>query len=180
MSKGMKATSMRNFLSVLMAVIILAAVAGFYYGLEQVRTFAVEVSHTTTDAKASGEAVEKLQELKQSLADSSSLVKKADQLFIAPANYQSQALKDIQRYASRTGVTIDKTDFANNTSTATSRTFSLSLKSPVEYKNLLHFLDALEGNLPKMQISSITLSRADSHNADEVNVDDIKITIATK
>lgn len=180
MSKGMKATSMRNALSVLMVLMILGATGGFFYGLEQVRTFAVEVSHTTADAKASGEAVEKLQELKQSLADSSSLVKKADQLFIAPANYQSQALKDLQRYASRSGVTIDKTDFANNTSTSTGRTFSLTLQSPVKYNNFIHFLDALEGNLPKMQISSITLSRASSQNADEINVDDIKITIATK
>jgi len=185
MKNSMKATSVRKLLTALIVLLILAAAGGFYYGVQQVKSLATEVNHTTADAAASDTNVQKLQELKQSLAQSETLVNKANKLFSTNDNYQSQSLKDVQKYASSFGLTISNTNFepqVNETGAAptTGTTFAITLQAPVSYKSLLQFLDAIEGNLPKMQIASITLNRPTSAGADGVIVGDINLTVATR
>ena len=180
----LSAVNLRKFLTTLLVILILGAGAGFYFGMEQVRTFAVEVSHSVTDSNASGKNIEKLQQLKQALAEREELVSKADKLFATDANYQSQALTDVQRYASSYGLTLSNTNFeASDTETVAptgSHDFTITLKSPVPYDKFLQFLDAVEGNLPKMQIASIEVGRTETVKANEVVVGDIKMTISTR
>lgn len=186
MKKSMKATSLRSLLTVLLIVMIIGAGAGFYYGLEQVRAFSVEVSHTAADANASANAVDELQKLKQALAERETLVNKANQLFTTDASYQSQALKDVQKYASNIGLTILNTNFESppaesaTPTTAGTKSFSITLQSPLSYKKLLLLLDSIEGNLPKMQVSSIEVSRPAEPNADQVTSGAIIILISTR
>lgn len=179
---SMKATSIRKLLTFLLVLIILGAAAGFYYGLTMVRSFSTEVSHKIADADASGNNIGKLQKLKQALTESESLVSKANKIFATDANYQSQALTDVQKYASNFGLTISSTNF-DKTSTAatnTDHTFTVTLQSPTSYQKLLQFLNAVEGNLPKMQVSSISLSRPTTGSATDVTTGDITIVISTR
>jgi len=180
-SGGMKATSIRGLLSFVIVVLILGIAGGFYLGLEKVREFSISVNHTVADADASGGSVDELQKLKQALAQSETLVNKANLVFATEANYQSQALKDVQKYASTFGVTIKNTDFGGATSTVGARSFVITLQSPVDYNKLLQFLDAIEGNLPKMQIASISLSRPTTGDLNKtVETGTITIGISTR
>ena len=185
MKKVLNATSMRSFLTVLLVVMLIGAGAGFYWGLQQVRTFSVGVSHTAADANASGDAIGELQELKQALAERETLINKANQLFTTNDNYQSQALKDVQKYARTAGLTISNTNFdaptdEANPASASEKTFVITIQSPVSYRKLIQFLDAIEGNLPKMQITLIELSHPNPNNADQVATGDVKIAISTR
>lgn len=180
---GMKATSARKLLLSLFVLIIIGGGAGIYFGLEQIKTLAVDVSHTTADAHASEDRIEGLQKLQQALAQRESLISKANKLFTTDTNYQSQALTDIQRYASKTGVAISSTDFNTDNQGATGlggRSFTVKLKSPVAYDKLLKFMNAIEGNLPKMQITKIEISRPSAPSGNDVNVGDISITVSTR
>lgn len=184
MKKQMKATSVRKLLTTLILILILAGAGGFYLGLQQVKNYAVAVSHTAADATASAQNVKSLEQLKQTLAQSSSLVDKANKLFSTESGYQSQALKDVQKYASESGLTISNTNFSAG-STATpvvsgGHTFVISLQSPVDYKKLLQFLNDVEGNLPKMQIISLDLSRPTGTAAGQVAIGDTTIEISTR
>jgi hypothetical protein len=184
MKKTMKATSMRSFLTVLLVIMLALAGLGFYFGLQQIRALSVDVSHTAADANASGAAIDEFQKLKHALAERETLVNKANQLFTTETDYQSQALKDVQKYASAAGLTVSNTNFdapvdEANASTL-GKTFIITLQSPVAYSQLIQFLDAIEGNLPKMQIASIELSRPDPNNPDRVTTGDIKIAISTR
>jgi len=187
-NKGMKATSTRNVLAFLMFVVIVGAVAGFYFGLQTIKTYALDVSHTVSDANASGKNVEQLSELKKALADREPLVAKANSLFASEATYQSQVLKDLQKYASDAGITISNTSFdkqsAGDTapipSVATSESVVVTVQSPVSYARLMKFLDALEGNLPKLQVTGVSLSRPTNATGDLVATDKITITVATR
>ena len=185
MKKTMKASSLRKGLTILLVFMILGAAAGFYYGLEQIRAFSIEVSHTAADANASADAIDELQKLKQALAERETLVDKANQVFATDANYQSQALKDIQKYASTLGLTISNTNFdideaATSPNSPLGKPFSITLQSPLSYTKLLQFLDAIEGNVPKMQIASIEVSRPDKNDSDQVKTGEVKIVIATR
>lgn len=180
MKKSMKASSLRSFLIVLVIILLLAVAGGFYLGFQQVRTFAIEVSHSAVDADASGKQIEELQILKRQLEERESLVTKANKLFATADNYQSQALSDVQRYAQAYDVTILSTDFEPSAEGAPDNTFVITLESPVNYTKLLQFLDAIEGNLPKMQVTSVSLGHTTSGSAGDVTTEAIKIGISTR
>jgi len=186
MKTSMKASSIQKLLTLLIVILILVVGGGFYLGVQQVKSVAVGVNHTAADAEASAENVEKLAELKRTLAQSETLVSKANKLFASDTTYQSQALKDVQKYANESGLTISNTNFdtaAADTSgafTTPGKTFAITLQTPVSYKGLLRFLDAIEGSLPKMQVSSIRLAHPTTKGADNVVVGDITITVSTR
>jgi hypothetical protein len=185
MKKTMKATSLRSFLTVLLVIMIGLAGVGFYFGLQQVRALSVDVSHTAADANASGAAIDEFQKLKQALAERETLVNKANQLFTTEQNYQSQALKDVQKYASAAGLTVSNTNFdapaeTEGSSTLPGKTFVITIQSPASYKKLIQFLNAIEGNLPKMQVASIEISRPNPNDADNVTIGEVRIAISTR
>ena len=185
--KNSQATTTRNLLAFILVVVILGATAGFYYGLQIIKDYALEVTHAVADSNASTKNIDELGALKKQLADGEALVSKADNLFSTPDTYQTQALKDISKYAAEAGVTISSIDSAtpdtsgNPPSSATSSySESITLQSPVSYTKLLKFLDAIEGNLPKMQITGVTLTRPSSGMSDQIATDKITITVAVR
>jgi len=186
MKKGftLNAVATRNFLAFFMVLVVLGATAGFYFGLQIIKDYAVEVSHAVADSNASGKSIEQLSVLKQELAEREPLVAKASQLFSNESNYQAQGLKDIQKYASITGVTITNTDFSKSDTTTAPATLGgtavITIQSPVSYAKLLAFIDALEGNLPKLQITGINISRPTAASGDLVTTDKITITVAIR
>lgn len=180
MKKPMRAASLRSFLVAVIIILLLVVAGGFYLGFQQVRSFAVEVSHSVADADASGKQIEELQVLKKELEERESLVTKANKLFATTDNYQSQALSDVQKYAQVHGVTILNTNFEGDVEGSTSHTFVITLQSPVAYTKLLQFLDAIEGNLPKMQVTSVSLGHTTGGAANEVTTEAIKIGISTR
>lgn len=176
--KTFKPQNLRSLLVTMLVLIVIAGAGLFYLGLNFVREYAVEVNHRLLDAQASGQQIENLQSLKAQLSESNSLVEKANALFSTPANYQTQALTDIKNYADAAGVSIASTTFADAASGAYAVT--ITLKQPVAYSKLVHFLDAVESNLPKMQVTSIVLGHVDGGGADSVKVGEIKIDISVR
>jgi len=184
--KSQAATTTRNFLAFVLVVVILGSTAGFYYGLQVIKDYSLEVTHTTADASASATNIDQLSQLKQQLTDRQALVAKAENLFAKPGTYQTQALKDISKYASEAGVTISSIDSSSpDSSTGQAPAISnysevITLQSPVSFAKLLRFLDAIEGNLPKMQITGIAIDRPSSPSGDQVATDKITITVAVR
>ena len=198
--KKMNAVTVRNALSALMVILVIGAAVGFYFGLQIIKDYALDVSHTVSDANASGQNIQKLSVLKTQLAERKTLVTKANQLFATQDTYQLQSLKDIQKYAGEAGITITNTDFntaAASTPTAATGTAAapapakaapataghsiiVTLQSPVSYAKFIQFLDSIEGNLPKMQITGVGISRPGNASGDLITIDKITITVATR
>ena len=186
-AKTLNAISIRNALSFLMVLILIGAAAGFYFGLQGLKEYALDVNHKIADANASAKNVDELSALKQSLADSETLVAKANALFATESTYQSLTLSSIQKYASDTGVSITDTVFDKAledggapTAPGGGHTVTVTIASPVSYDRLVRFLDALEGNLPKLQITGIDLSRPTAGAGDEIMSEDVIITVSTR
>jgi len=171
--------NLRTILAVLLVLIIAAGGAVFYFGLGMVREYAGEVNQSAVDAEASGKQVNQLQVLRNQLSQSNSLVDKANQLFATPGNYQTQVLRDVKNYADAAGLSIASTNFSDP---AQSGVYSITVtfKNPVSYTKLIGFLNNIEGNLPKLQVSSIALGHADSPNPEYVQTGEIKIDISVR
>lgn len=176
------ATTLQHTLSVLLVIVVLGAIAGFYAGLQMIKDYSLEVTHTTADANASGKNIEELGALKQQLADGKVLVEKANKLFSTPETYQTQALKDISKYADATGVKIASIDSTTGATGAVGAEHSevITLQNPVSYTSFLKFIDAIEGNLPKMQITGITIGRTANGAAGQITTGKITIAVSTR
>jgi len=173
--KQFRPANLRALLGVLLAVIILGGAALFYWGLSAVRDYAGEVNQQITNAQGSSKQLDDLRLLKSKLAQSSSLIEKANQMFSTPEAYQAQALTDIKRHADAAGLTITSTSFEADSSTAT-----VTLRDPVSYTRLITFLSNIESNLPKLQVSSLTLAPPDNGNSGNVKTSEIKIDISVR
>ena len=178
-NKSFKPQNMRSILAITLALVILGGGALFYFGLQTVRTYAEEVNNRLKDADASDEQLKQLQILRNQLAQNQALITNADRVFSTPAEYQSQALNDIRTYAAQTGVIISSTAFDDPTTTNL-YTLNLTLSNPTTYSSLIQFLTLIEGNLPKMQVTSINLTRVPGADSDLVEVGDIKINILVR
>lgn len=184
--KKMPATQTRNILATTLVIVIIGAAVGFYFGLQIIKSYALDVSHAVADSHASGTNVQDLSLLKQQLADGQGLVEKANELFATPATYQTQALKDITKYANESGISISSIDSAKSadqtTGAAATPDYSevITIQSPVSYAKFVQFLDAIEGNLPKMQITGIAIGRPTIPSGDQITTDKITVTVSTR
>ncbi len=177
--KQFRPQNLRAILAFMLVVLVLGGGAAFYWGIGLVREYAVEVEHRLADADASGQQLQGLQTLKNQLAQSDSLVEKANQLFATPASYQQLALKSVKNYADAAGLSIANTSFGDPGAEG-SHTLAMTLRGPVSYSKLIAFLSNIESNLPKMQVSSISLGRTETGAADSVRTGDIKINISVR
>ena len=179
--KQQQATKFRRFMIAAFILVIIGICASFYFGLQTIRNYAIEVTHITEDANASGKQVEQLQALRNQLAQAQSLVQKADQIYATQANYQSVAISDLQRYAQVANVSIVDTDFTQGEQQAeNTRRVTIGLESPVSYSNLTRFLQLVEGSMPKMQVQKLTVARPTTATGNQVTVDDIIINISVR
>lgn len=166
---------LKNILIFLFFAALIGGAGLFYMGLGEVQNYSKEVNQKLADADASGNQVGNLQALKAQLAESDALVAKANRLFIAPGLYQSQVLSDLRRYADNAGVSIESTSFDSDSS---EYSVKVKLKNPVDFKGLVKFLSSVEGNLPKLQVKSLSVSRAGGGNA--VTVQEMKIGVSVR
>lgn len=176
--KQFRPADLRTLLAVLLVIVTLGGGALFYWGLNIVREYAVTVNQRGVDAEASGKQIQELQLLKSQLDQSNSLVEKANQLFSTPEAYQAQVLNDVRSYADAAGLAIANTSFSDP-STGSTYAITVSFQEPVLYSELIAFLNNVESNLPKLQVSKIALGQTGG-GADSVKVNELKIDIAVR
>lgn len=185
MSKAgtMKATSLRKFLAFLMVLSILGASAGFYYGLTQIRDLAADTNQRLIDADASGQQIEQLRQLKITLEESDNLVSKAQDVYATQDNYQTQAIRDLQKYASTARISIEDIEFpasAEGEGVVNSRPIEVRLETPVPYERFIRFIELIEGNIPIMQLDTIQVARPTTPEGSQVSVGTILIRMAVR
>ncbi|TAL14161.1 hypothetical protein EPN95_04110 [Patescibacteria group bacterium] len=182
--KGLSAVTLRGILGTSIVLLILLAGVGFYFAQNWLHTFAVSVSHTIADSKASNTGLQSLHTLQDELSNQQDIITKTNSLFASSTSYQTQAVQDLSTYATATGITITNYSFPVGAPTTTTSTLpntqvTIGLGSPVSYTNLLKFITEIEGNLPKMQVTGISLSRI-SGDSSSVKIDQLTIAVYTR
>ena len=180
---GISAVGFRSLLIVLIILSIGLAVVGFYFSQNALIAYSKTVGQTVADSTNTGKNVQSLKTLQAELAARQNIIVKASSLLATTANYQSQAINDINTYASTSGISISSYSFAQTAAVATagaqtSSNITVSLVSPMPYLSLLKFVRLIETNIPKMQISSINLTRQEGQNT-MVKTDQISIDVYT-
>jgi len=186
-AKTMTAVSLRTILVIALLITIAASCLGFYQAQGQLREFAVTVGQIIGNSKSGTTSPDGLIALQQQLAARQTSIDKAASVTVAGTGYQSQAIKDLTKYATDTGITITNYTASDVATTATATTeifgikskyLTITLQNPVKMNSLVKFLSLVETNLPKMQLTGISLSQADGNSM--VSVDPLTIGVYTK
>ena len=198
---GMTAVQLRMVLVGTIAAILILGGVGFYFIQSRLHDFAVSVSHANEDAETSVNDISILQGVQKKLADNQGNVERTKKI-VADSKaytYQDQIISDLNAYAARAGIAIASYTFNGGGATTTtpstaasgtvgaaaqptipglkSTTVSITLKPPTKYENLLNFVHSVEQNLTKMQISGISLTKAQSPTEVSTNALSIEVYI---
>lgn len=181
--KQLTATNLRAILSVAIALIAIASIAGFTLMSGSLKSFAAEVSKTNGEAAASKNNIQSLQRTQAELEKYKDTATRAESIVSESASYQyqDQITRDLNSIAAKAGIAI--TGFTFDTATAAapaastpdagtpseaaapnSKTVTIQLETSVPYKSLLTFMNMIEQNLTKMQIAKVTLAKSSDND----------------
>ncbi len=181
--KSMRATSLRNTLIFLVLLTVAIAIGSFYFGSIWIHDYAVSVNQTVASATNSKTDDASLKKLQSDIAQQQSIITKTQALFTDQTSYQTQVVQDVSRYAAQLGMPTPSFSFqtagtaAGATKTAPGNTVTVAVQSPIAYTTLLKFIMAIEQNIPKLQITGISIGRAD---AGQVTTDSLTIQVFTR
>jgi hypothetical protein len=162
----MTATKLRYVL-VGLIIVLLGAFGASVWWVEGILTEKVrETDHAKVDAELSATELQQLKQLKKQLEEQRDVVDRAKQIAANSAQYQyqDQVIKDVSDYAARYGIQVSTFDFtsANKNAAASGGAkktpFTVTLKGPLSYVTFMKFLRDIEGNLTKIQVTSLTLA----------------------
>lgn len=159
----------------------------FTFGYKQLKSHAAAAQEVTVQAETSRSSLQDIMQVKKFLANNSDVVNRASQLVSQSQLYlyQDQIINDLNRYASEAGIIITNISFndtkvtstaapsgsaaAAPTATATpagikSMTANVSIKNPSQYSSILNFINYVEKSLFRMQIASVSMSKATDTN----------------
>lgn len=181
---SLSATGLKRLLLASIALLIVLGVALFIVASGMLKTSANETTKRSIDAKISRNDVDRLRELKDKLELEREVVQRAE-LIVAETKfyqYQDQIVNDITAYGERAGVSILGFDFTANAAAPAAPTgtpaspppaaagskvgvksiqAAITVASPTNYRDFIEFIKAIEQNLTKMQIKSVTLTPAE-------------------
>ena len=195
------AVTMRIVFALSLVLILVGMGVVVYFGYTMLQGTAEEVSKVQTEAKAVDAKVQNLARLEKEMEKYKDSVAKAQQLVAETRQYQyqNQIINDLTTYASQSGVGIAGFTFASgsagsksssgssSTSGASGSTgastgagpksikVSVRLNEKTDYMALLRFMYLIEQNLTRMQIASVSMSKAEG--AGQVNTQTLDVEV---
>lgn len=196
MKKGasftLSATTLRIGLSATLLVIAAIGIVAFGLMYGQLRSYAGEVSVANAKARSTDSTVQALQLIQRKLSEEQPTVQKAKKIVADSKQYQYQdeIIRDLTTYAQRAGVNVTDFSFSEgsgaSSSSGTSSTPSssnapaisgvkstsvnITLKDPVNYVGLLRFINFIENNLSRMQLTSLNVTGSNGENSQRDDV----------
>lgn len=197
---GMTPTKFRVILCISIALLLIAAIAGFVFFRTMLLNYAMEVNKSAQQASISTNDVATLERLKDEMEDNKVAVTRANNIVADSKSYQyqNQIINDLTVYAKAAGVGVSSYSFIDDSAAATptgqaatdtstpppaqdstglkSTKVSISLKNPANYKSIMKFIHSIERNLTKMQLSGVSLAGT-PETKDEISVNPLTIEV---
>lgn len=161
----------RIFIASIVAMILLL-IFGFSWLSSRLEERAMQADHTQIDAEIARGNIDHLQFLESYLEDNRETVDRAEAIVTEASQFQQQVVNDINSFAAVSGVTVLGYNFEVEDEASTSSisgtnatSVTVTLANPIAYVDFLRFLQAIEQNLTRMQVTGVTLSP----NSDDPN-----------
>ncbi|UHA57215.1 hypothetical protein [Candidatus Nanosynbacter sp. HMT-352] len=158
-----------------------------------------EVGKMQTEAATVDAKIQSLLASKSQLNRNSDIANKAKNIVSESKlyQYQNQIIQDLNTYADRAGIPIKSFTFQNEPAAAAVKTATPSAKQPstnpsgtkstfvsiqlgdsIDYTKFLHFLNLIEKNVTRMQLSGVSISRG--ANKHEISIQALEVKVYTR
>lgn len=196
MKMTFSASILRIVLLLFMLIVLALGITGFIAASNQLRLYAENVNDLDARASVGNSDLTKLQAIKNFLAENGSIVDKTHAIVADSKSYryQDEIVKDLTKYASRSGISIVGFSFdSGNVDSAgaaapaptvdqntisnllpggiKSTSVSVSIAEKTPFSGLIRFIQYVETNATKMQIKNISVTHNTSEDADPEAVD---------
>lgn len=198
MKKTLNASIARIIMALLLLVILAAMVGSVIVAYSFLSKTSDDVGKLQTEAIAIESKIQNLFALKSQLDKNSEIAKKAKNIVSESKmyQYQNQIVQDLSTYADRAGIPIRSFTFQTESTAAKSTTptskkptgatpagvkstfVSIQLGENIDYVRFLHFLDLIEKNVTRMQLSGISISRGANNH--ELLVQALEVKVYTR
>jgi len=188
--KDITPSNLRAILSVSLFVITGIGIGIFVLANGQLQQYASTVSQVAAQASASENSLATLQKLKTVLGGVQNVITRTNSIVADSQGYQyqDQIITDLNQFAANAGIGIANVSFASAGKTAVasggvvpsgvkSTSVTVALVNPVNYAHLLGFIQSIEQNLTKMQISRVSISKGTTGNTVSSDVLTIEVYI---
>lgn len=203
-AKQLTATKLRIILISTLILIVAVCVTAFTFANNKLKAVALDVSHAVVDADASQNNLVALQTIQRELAQQQNTITRTKGIVADSLSYQyqNQIIASLTDYATRANISITNLSFASTTEAATATTgaatpvpgtatpsaapagvkaasITVAIASPVNYQNLLSFINLVEQSLTKMQIATINFA-PDATDPTKVTSDALTLEVYIK
>lgn len=197
MKKVLNASIMRIIMTLLLIVILVAMIGAVTFAYSFLSKASEDVGKMQNEAVAIDSKIQNLLVLKDQLDKNSDIAKKAKNIVSESKmyQYQNQIVQDLSTYADRAGVPIRSFTFQSDSKNSAQspaakkktntgpagikNTFvSIQLGEKIDYVRFLHFLNLIEKNVTRMQLSGVAISRAPDSR--EVSVQEFEVKVYTR
>lgn len=182
-------------LSLLLVIILIIFIGAFIaitvFFQSQLKALSIDVKNANNAATVSRTDLAGLKELKGYIEKEKNTIEKTKKILADSQSYQEQILSDIEKYSSRSGITVTGVSFeaveskgATNgvspnqapTSGLKFATATINIKNPVPFTNVMQFIYFLEQNLTKIQLNGISMTKT-SKSGQDITVSPLSIRI---
>jgi hypothetical protein len=187
---GLSASRLRIILIVAMFIFLVAASVGFSFIQKSLNSYAATITKLNADAESGDQNILTLKHLQTRLDQEQDTIARARSVVADGGTYNDQVIKDLTRIASSSGTSITSLEFTDNLATSSTpsaggaattpttpststavvpsgtvkKTVLVTIGSPLSYSSLMKFLQGVEINPLKMQLSNLSITKEKGDN----------------
>lgn len=185
------ARDLRALLIALLVIVLSASGAIFYFGYQHIQELSASAKSTAEKVGSSNSGLQTIIQTKKVLNQNQDVIAKAATIAASGNPSSEQISAEINRIAEAAGITISNIDSGNQPDQNQpslgnkpvgepnpGRGLTVTLQSPVSYRNLLDFLYGVEHSSLQIDISGVNLSvNSNNRNSGQVNIEPLTIEV---
>ncbi len=170
--KTPKVKSLSNLFAFVLVVILACIGYVLFTAFRDLPPYALEVNKNLKQANLISDSGNKV--------STSTLSARAGIFFTTPEDFPVQVAKDVKKYASSTGVSTPGLSTRIDNTQPNKQFADIIITEGVTYTNLVSFIKALEGNVPKITIEELDIKQVGSNETDLINIEKLTISMGVR
>lgn len=172
MASKLKPTGLKSTLFVILFIVIIGTIVGFYFARIQIAQFAEGSNNVPTADNSNKTTRSMVAELNSYIQTHQTTVDDSSaKVFASSLDYEKQITAAVNAAASTAGINITKSVYGKPVSVTelpviaegiTAGYVTLTISTPTSYNNVIKFLQSVENSSPKMQILDLSISPSKS------------------
>lgn len=174
---------LRIILILVMVVIAGVSIAGFIVIHKKLSDYATTITQLNANAQSGDESIQTLEQLKAKLKQEQASIELTRSFVADSSTYNERVINDLTRIANTSGVTITSFNFDSSSTPGaatpgaatpatpapasagiTQKSVALTIRNPIEYSKFMNFLELIETNPLKMQLSGVSMTKEKGDN----------------